>query len=91
MSTKPELLANENQPGKINKKKKKKDLNMSASQMSVNQGNEDESTKIVAIDTRTLSSGLTIEELGSGPSGGKVAALGKKVCFFVGLVKNKLL
>ncbi|XP_057807402.1 peptidyl-prolyl cis-trans isomerase FKBP53-like [Salvia miltiorrhiza] len=89
ISTKSELLVNDSQPDKIKKKKKKKktkdkkDLNMSATQMSDNQDaeteTETESTKIVALDTRTLSSGLTIKELRSGPPGGKVAALGKKI------------
>lgn len=96
MSTKPELVSNGNHPGKIKKKKKARgtdELNMSASQMSVNQlnGEVEESTKTVPIDRRTLSNGLTIEELESGPPGGKVAVQGKKVSFFVGLVKKLLI
>lgn len=84
-----ELLANDSQADKIKKKRKKKkskgkgDLDMSAIQMLDNQETETEteSTKIVPFDTRTLSNGLTIEDLSSGPPGGRVAVPGKKVCF----------
>lgn len=94
ISAKSELLANDNQLGqKIKKKRKKtrgkKDSNMSAIQMSVNQENEDQSIKTVSIDKRTLSNRLTIEELGSGPPGGKVAVPGKNVkIYYTGMLKE---
>lgn len=51
--------------------------------MSDNQENEDQSIKTVSIDKRTLSNGLIIEELESGPPGGKVAVPGKivRICW----------
>lgn len=94
MCTEPELVSGGNRHGNIKKKKKtrgKEDLNVIATQMSVNQLNEEESTESVPIDRRTLSNGLTIEELASGPPGGKVAVPGKKVSFFVGLIKKLLI
>ncbi|KAL1543431.1 peptidylprolyl isomerase [Salvia divinorum] len=83
ISRETELLANGSQPDKIKKKRKKKktkgekDLDMSAIQILDNQ--KTESTKIVPFDTRTLSNGLTIKNLSSGPPGGKVASLGKMI------------
>ncbi|XP_042038805.1 peptidyl-prolyl cis-trans isomerase FKBP53-like [Salvia splendens] len=82
-----ELLANGSQDDKVKKKRKKKkskgkgDLDMSAIQMLDNQETETEteSTKIVPFDTRTLSNGLTIKDLSSGPPGGRVAVPGKKI------------
>ncbi|KAG6403267.1 hypothetical protein SASPL_135484 [Salvia splendens] len=82
-----ELLANDSQADKIKKKRKKKeskgkgDLDVSAIQMLDNQETETEteSTKIVPFDTRTLSNGLTIKDLSSGPPGGRVAVPGKKI------------
>lgn len=86
ISAKSELLANDNQLGqKIKKKRKKtrgKKDNMSVVQMSDNQENEDQSIKPASIDKRTLSNGLTIEELESGPPGGKVAVPGKNVTIY---------
>lgn len=67
---------------------------MSGIQMSDNQETENESysTQVVSIDTKTLSNGLIIKELESGPPGGKVAVTGKTVYFlFVGLVRDKFL
>lgn len=89
-----EFQASDNQLGKKIKKKRKKtrgnkDLNMSAIQMSGNQEDEDQSAKTVPKHSRTLSNGLTIEELESGPQGGKVAVPGKtvKICY-TGLLDN---
>ncbi|KAL0425857.1 UNVERIFIED_CONTAM: Peptidyl-prolyl cis-trans isomerase FKBP43 [Sesamum radiatum] len=86
--TKPELLANDHQPEKKSKKKMKQtqgasDLNMSVSELKANQETtllnfEDQPTNTVPLQKRTLSNGLIIEELASGPPGGKVAAPGKK-------------
>ncbi|KAL0429013.1 UNVERIFIED_CONTAM: Peptidyl-prolyl cis-trans isomerase FKBP43 [Sesamum radiatum] len=87
-STNPELLANDRQPEKKTKKKMKQtqdasDLNMSVSELKANQETtlmnfEDQTTNAVPLQKRTLSNGLIIEELASGPPGGKVAAPGKK-------------
>lgn len=41
---------------------------------------EDQTTNAVTIQNRTLSNGLVIEELASGPPDGKVARPGKRVC-----------
>ncbi|KAL0464658.1 UNVERIFIED_CONTAM: Peptidyl-prolyl cis-trans isomerase FKBP43 [Sesamum latifolium] len=98
-STNPELLANDCQPEKKTKKKTKQtqgasDLNMSVSELKANQemtlmNFEDQTTNAVSLQKRTLSNGLIIEELASGPPGGKVAAPGKKVkIYYTGMLKE---
>ncbi|KAL0379658.1 UNVERIFIED_CONTAM: Peptidyl-prolyl cis-trans isomerase FKBP43 [Sesamum angustifolium] len=97
--TKPELLANDHQPEKKSKKKMKQtqgasDLTMSVSELKANQETtllnfEDQPTNTVPLQKRTLSNGLIIEELASGPPGGKVAAPGKKVkIYYTGMLKE---
>ncbi|KAK4418765.1 Peptidyl-prolyl cis-trans isomerase FKBP43 [Sesamum alatum] len=98
-STNTELPANECQPEKKTKKKMKQtqgasDLNMNVSELTVNQemtpmNFEDQTTLAVPVQKRTLSNGLIIEELASGPPGRKVAALGKKVkLYYTGMLKE---
>ncbi|XP_011090742.1 peptidyl-prolyl cis-trans isomerase FKBP43 isoform X2 [Sesamum indicum] len=98
-STNPELLANDHQPEKKTKKKMKQtqgasDLNMHVSELKANQETtlmnfEDQTTNAVPLQKRTLSNGLIIEELASGPPGGKLAAPGKKVkIYYTGMLKE---
>ncbi|KAK6162492.1 hypothetical protein DH2020_002333 [Rehmannia glutinosa] len=94
----PELLATDSQLKKKTKKKKKtqgeRDLNMSMTNMTHSQEttpmeHEDQTTNAAPILKRTLSNGLIIEELASGPPGGKVAVPGKKVKFYyTGMLKE---
>lgn len=63
----------------------KKDLNTGMTEVMDNQETtpmnyEDQTTNAVTIQNRTLSNGLVIEELASGPPDGKVARPGKRVC-----------
>ncbi|KAI3444685.1 hypothetical protein Pfo_001350 [Paulownia fortunei] len=99
ISIKSELLANDSQLEKKIKKKMKKtqgerDLNMGLTKMTDNQEStpieyEDQTTNAVPIQKRTLSNGLIIEELASGPPDGKVAALGKKVkIYYTAMLKE---
>lgn len=87
---KSELLSDPSQTQKKTKKKTKKkkqvegDINMALPDMTNNQGNKhmtvhNQSTNAKAMQNRTLSNGLIIEEVANGPPDGKVASHGKKV------------
>lgn len=87
---KSEVLANASQPEKKRKKKIKnktqgeEDLNMGSPNLADNQEKtsmniENQTANAKPIRNRTLSNGLTIEEVANGPPDGKVAVPGKKV------------
>lgn len=90
---KSDSVADEHQPDKKLKKKKKKKtksqddclVNKDLPVLQENEMNrqpvdvEDKSLKVKSTVIRTLSNGLTIEELAVGEPGGKLAAPGKKV------------
>ncbi|KAL9176019.1 hypothetical protein ABFS82_02G151200 [Erythranthe guttata] len=83
---------------KTKKKRKKahsqKDSNTNVTDMADNEEtthvkNDEQTLNAASIQKRTLSNGLIIEELASGPPNGKVAAPGKKIKFhYTGMLKE---